>query len=190
MNSLDQLSDLDAHSHVLFYEDKSNIERLMSYTDDNAICVEVGIFEKLKTAITDKYKIEKYPALLYRGSIIYDGDDIEERIKEIDSKNIHETKVFLDNFVLKKGITVFVKGTLEEPYCGYTKKLAALFEESGIKDVKNFNVLTDLNLKYYIKLVNKSRSFPMVYINGKFSGGLEATRTLISSGKLHDLMKF
>ncbi len=165
---------LEGHAYILFYFMKSpETEKLLMHSDENTCCVDLSTSERLAKIISDKYKIEQFPALLYRKGIVYPTDNVPKRLAEIDSQNISAIKKFLDTFLLEDGFTVFIKGTIEKPYCKYTKQLVKKLQELSIHNIKDFDIFTDENMRYYLKIINSWNTYPMIYHNKKFIGGLD-----------------
>ncbi|KAI5169982.1 hypothetical protein PAEPH01_1148 [Pancytospora epiphaga] len=173
--------ELSEHTYVILYtEMDSRFDKLIAYTDDDCYLIDINGNDHLYKEIMDAYdNILELPALLYRGSPVSADMDVSEELNRIDSENIKKTGDFVSGFLQPVGITVFIKGTIVKPYCKFTKQLVSIFTEFGFKNVKDFNILTDNKLRYYIKILNKWPSFPMIYINGKFIGGLDSFKSLL-----------
>jgi len=98
-------------------------------------------------------------------------------MKKIIEEKINSCKVFL-----------FMKGTPEDPQCGFSAQIVSIFEELGI-EFKSFDVLSDENIRQGIKEYADWPTIPQLYINGKFIGGCDIVRELAASGELQGLVK-
>lgn len=178
---------LSKYTYVVFYEEESQaVENLLMHTDDNCSCVDVSVSYELKKLVCESFQILELPAMLYRDGLVYPKDDIPSRLDQIDAENIKATEEFLSAFVLTNGVTVFIKGTIKEPYCKFTKQLVALMNEIGLRNVKDFNIFTDEKLRFYMKKVNSWETFPMIYIDGKFVGGLDSFKALMRESAIEE----
>lgn len=174
------LEELGKYTYVVLYSEKTpRVDKLLAHTDDDCCCIDVSTSDDLRDMISNAYQIVGYPVMLYRGKTVYPEDSIPERLDTIDSEKCAAVKAFLADFVLEDGLTVFIKGTLEKPYCKFTKQLVACISEKNIGPVKDFDIFTDPDLRYYMKQLNGWPTFPMIYINGKFIGGLDVFKDLI-----------
>lgn len=69
-------------------------------------------------------------------------------------------------------IMVFIKGTPSEPKCGFSRQLIAILREHQVK-FGFFNILKDDSVRQGLKAFSDWPTFPQVYINGEFQGGLD-----------------
>lgn len=185
------INPIENSNYVVFYDKQDrNYEKLLMHTDDeNTICIDLSTSEELSSSLKTHYKIATLPALLYENGVVYTSGDIEEQLSLIDHNHIKTTEEFIKNFVLEKGVTVFIKGTIENPYCKYTKELVRRLKALNIKNIKEFNIFTDKRLRKYLKNVNSWQTYPMIYVDNKFIGGLDAFINYVDNdGKFDELL--
>ena len=82
---------------------------------------------------------------------------------------------------------MFIKGTKEEPFCKFTKRLLALLQPYGY-DFECFNIFTDENVRQWLKVYSKWPTFPQVYINQKFVGGIDVVQELVDEGEFDGMV--
>lgn len=63
-------------------------------------------------------------------------------------------------------LMVFIKGTPEQPRCGFTKKLLALMRDNSIDKYGYFDILSDQTVRDGLKKISNWPTYPQVYING------------------------
>lgn len=97
-------------------------------------------------------------------------------IKNLIEQKINSSKVFL-----------FMKGTPEDPQCGFSAQVVSILNELGI-EFASFDVLSDENIRQGIKEYANWPTIPQLYINGKFIGGCDIVRELAASGELMELI--
>ena len=79
-------------------------------------------------------------------------------------------------------IVLFMKGTPEQPQCGYSRKIVELLTPMKYFSV---NVLDDPALKESLKL--EWPTFPQLWVKGKLVGGVDIVEELHESGGFDDL---
>ena len=99
------------------------------------------------------------------------NEEMKKKIEEL----IHSKKVFL-----------FMKGTPEEPACGFSMKVIEILNQLRI-GYGFFNVLEDEKIREGIKEYARWPTIPQLYINGTFIGGCDITVELAESGELQRL---
>ena len=97
-------------------------------------------------------------------------------IKQIIEERINSSKVFL-----------FMKGTPEDPQCGFSAQVVSILNDLGI-EFDSFDVLSDENIRQGVKEYANWPTIPQLYINGKFIGGCDIVRELVASGELLEMV--
>ncbi|XP_071947664.1 glutaredoxin-3-like [Antedon mediterranea] len=82
---------------------------------------------------------------------------------------------------------VFIKGTPQEPRCGFSKQLVQIFNESNIK-FSTFNILTDDSVRQGLKKLSDWPTYPQVYVKGELIGGLDIIKEMKESGDLESTL--
>jgi len=83
---------------------------------------------------------------------------------------------------------LFMKGSPDEPRCGFSKKIVALLEEQKVQ-FAHFDILTDESVRQGLKVLNKWPTFPQVIIDGELVGGLDIVKEMADNGELQELLK-
>ena len=78
----------------------------------------------------------------------------------------------LTGLVAKNRIVVFIKGSPEEPRCGFSRKMVALLQKHHI-EFEYFDILTDNDVRQGLKKLAKWPTFPQVWVENEFMGGLD-----------------
>lgn len=81
---------------------------------------------------------------------------------------------------------IFIKGTKEEPKCKFTRRLVG--ELLPGYDYKTYNILKDERIRQWLKVYTKWPTFPQLFIQGKFVGGIDVVSELISEGEFLDMV--
>ncbi len=97
---------------------------------------------------------------------------VEDQIREMVTTN----KVFL-----------FMKGTPQEPQCGFSQQSVAVLSQLNAK-FGTFDVLSNEEIRQGIKDYANWPTIPQLYIEGKFIGGCDIMRQMSESGELQKLL--
>ncbi|KAI6204925.1 hypothetical protein M3Y94_00733400 [Aphelenchoides besseyi] len=82
-------------------------------------------------------------------------------------------------------VVMFMKGTPEEPMCGFSRTAKVVLEHHGIK-YKSYDVLEDDDLRSGIKEFSDWPTIPQIYVKGKFIGGSDILKQMHMDGIFHE----
>ncbi|CAO3680923.1 unnamed protein product [Umbelopsis ramanniana] len=96
----------------------------------------------------------------------------------------------LDQAVKDNEVVLFMKGTPDEPMCGFSRAAVQIMQVQGVDfgKIKTFNVLEDAELREGVKEYSEWPTIPQVYIKGDFVGGCDILLNMHQSGDLEDLL--
>jgi Grx4 family monothiol glutaredoxin len=100
------------------------------------------------------------------------------------SKMFNKIEATLKTFPLM----TFIKGTPQEPKCGFTEQLLEVLKNLKVK-FGYFDILSDENMRNWLRYYAKWITYPQVYVEGKLVGGLDVTKDLVKSGKFQEMIK-
>lgn len=95
-------------------------------------------------------------------------------------------KARIDKLILDNPVILFMKGSKDNPQCGFSKQ--ALHILSSLSDVSVVDVLADMELREGIKAYSSWPTIPQLYINGQFIGGCDIINELYQKRELHHLL--
>ncbi|KAM9090529.1 glutaredoxin-related protein 5, mitochondrial [Neophocaena asiaeorientalis asiaeorientalis] len=95
----------------------------------------------------------------------------------------------LDALVKKDRVVVFLKGTPEQPQCGFSNAVVQILRLHGVRDYAAYNVLDDPQLRQGIKDYSNWPTIPQVYLNGEFVGGCDILLQMHQNGDLVEELK-
>ena len=81
----------------------------------------------------------------------------------------------------------FIKGTRDEPRCGFTRQLIEILKNKNIK-YGTFDILSDNEVREGLKKYSNWPTYPQVYINSELIGGLDIIKELVENGELDPLI--
>ncbi|KAF9762320.1 Monothiol glutaredoxin-5 [Nosema granulosis] len=177
--------EIDYSDKLVFYDEDPHFEvdssfRFIKLTN-----------KTLSDSICEVYGIENLPCILFYGQKIYQNEDYQSRISEIESKkNVILNRRIKD--ILNSGkIVLFMKGSIEEPYCRFSKRLVEILKtlDVDLDNVVYYDVLMNDEMREQIKETNQWPTFPQLFINREFIGGYDIVCELQETNQLEKLIK-
>jgi Grx4 family monothiol glutaredoxin len=96
-------------------------------------------------------------------------------------------KARLEGLVNSSPVMVFIKGTPEEPKCGFSGKLVHILKQEKIP-FSSFDILSDDEVRQGLKVLSNWPSYPQLYIKGELVGGSDIVMEMHKSGELKKLL--
>ena len=90
--------------------------------------------------------------------------------------------------VNKAPLMIFMNGKPAEPLCEFSRTLIGILWDARLV-YDHFNVLSDKNVHQGIKTLSNFMTYPQVFVNGVFVGGLDTIKRLKESGDLVEKLK-
>jgi len=141
-----------------------------------------------------------YPQLYAKGKLL-GGLDVVKQLVEDDeflecipqiAFNPEAAKksiqIRLKELTNKSPLMVFLKGTPDNPVCGFSAKIVELLKRLGVKRMGHFNILEDNEVRQNLKEFSNWPTYPQVYIDGKLVGGLDVCKEMSEDGDLKDML--
>jgi len=94
----------------------------------------------------------------------------------------------IENDIKNNKIVIFMKGTLEQPMCGFSGRAVQILQSYG-SPVKGHNVLASEELRQGIKEFTNWPTIPQIFIKGEFVGGADIIAEMHENGELAGLLK-
>lgn len=94
----------------------------------------------------------------------------------------------ISDIVSGNDVVLFMKGTKERPMCGFSGTVLRILNAFNL-NIKDVNILSDVEFKESVKKYTDWPTFPQLYINNKFVGGCDIIVDMYKSGELESLLK-
>ena len=94
---------------------------------------------------------------------------------------------FIDNEVKANDIVLFMKGTPQQPMCGFSGQIVQILDYLGVP-YKGLNVLESDELRQGIKVYSNWPTVPQLYVKGEFVGGCDIVREMFQANELQQLL--
>lgn len=93
----------------------------------------------------------------------------------------------IQNIVDSHKVVVFMKGTADQPQCGFSARTVEALHTLGV-DFQAINVLQDPALRQGIKEFSQWPTIPQVYVDKEFIGGSDIVTQMAANGELHQAL--
>ncbi|KAJ3009054.1 Glutaredoxin 3 [Thoreauomyces humboldtii] len=93
----------------------------------------------------------------------------------------------LKDLVSSNEVMVFIKGTPQQPRCGFSRTLVGLLGDVNVK-YGSFNILADDDVRQGLKEYSNWPTFPQVYVRGELVGGLDIVKEMVESGEFQKMV--
>jgi monothiol glutaredoxin len=89
----------------------------------------------------------------------------------------------IDRMVASSDVFLFIKGTPQQPLCGFSANTVAVMDALGLR-YSSFDVLSDESIRAAAKEYSRWPTFPQVYLRGEFIGGNDIVTEMFHNGEL------
>ncbi|MBV9509128.1 MAG: Grx4 family monothiol glutaredoxin [Caulobacteraceae bacterium] len=90
---------------------------------------------------------------------------------------------FIADTVASNDVVLFMKGTPEQPQCGFSAVTVQILDHLGA-DFVGVNVLQSDALRQGVKTFSDWPTIPQLYVKGEFVGGCDIVRQMFEAGEL------
>ena len=97
-------------------------------------------------------------------------------------------KKILDELIASNDVVLFMKGTADQPMCGFSAKVVAILMNHEVK-FQDVNILESNELREEIKVYSNWPTIPQLYIKGEFIGGCDIVTEMEKCGELKESLK-
>ena len=99
-----------------------------------------------------------------------------------------QTKNIIKNHIDNNDVCLFMKGTPEEPQCGFSMAVSNMLKILEVK-FNGVNVLADQSIREGIKVYSDWPTIPQLYIKKEFVGGCDIVKEMYENGELTKLLE-
>tara|TARA_Y100001935_G_C16948042_1_gene333314 strand:- start:94 stop:411 length:318 start_codon:yes stop_codon:yes gene_type:complete len=98
-----------------------------------------------------------------------------------------EQKDLVENTINSNKIFVMLKGTPEQPRCGFSNRVVQVLNHFDI-EYGSLNVFENIELMNLIKEYSNWPTTPQLYVNGELIGGCDIVEELAQTGELKNIL--
>ena len=99
-----------------------------------------------------------------------------------------DVDAFLQKFVDSNNVALFMKGTPEQPQCGFSYQVVKILHMLDA-DFTAMNVLDNPLVREGVKEFSQWPTIPQLYVNGEFIGGCDIVTSMYQDGSLEETLK-
>jgi monothiol glutaredoxin len=94
-----------------------------------------------------------------------------------------EIRDFLQNAIGENKVMLFMKGTPDEPRCGFSMRTSAALNAMGVRYAA-MDILPDPRIREELSALSGWPTIPQLFIDGKLVGGCDIVMEMYESGEL------
>ncbi|XP_010686506.2 monothiol glutaredoxin-S17 [Beta vulgaris subsp. vulgaris] len=94
----------------------------------------------------------------------------------------------LQQLINSHTVMLFMKGSPEEPQCGFSQKVINILKEEKVK-FGSFDILADQEVREGLKKFSNWPTYPQLYCKGELLGGCDIIISMHESGELKDVFR-
>lgn len=147
---------------------------------------------EVRQGLKEYSKWPTFPQLYINGELIGGLDILRELDESGELKTMLPKKQSLEDklkrLINQSGVVVFMKGSPDEPKCGFSRQLIGILSEIDVP-FTTFDILKDDEVRQGLKTFSNWPTYPQVYVKGELIGGLDIIEELNDSGELVSTLK-
>jgi monothiol glutaredoxin len=90
---------------------------------------------------------------------------------------------FIQNAITENRVMLFMKGTPEQPACGFSMRTSAALNALGVQYAA-LDILPDPRIRQELSAISNWPTIPQLFIDGELIGGCDIVTELYESGEL------
>ena len=94
-----------------------------------------------------------------------------------------EIRDFIQNAIGEHRVVLFMKGTPEQPACGFSMRTAAALNALGV-EYAALDVLPDPRIRQELSAISNWPTIPQLFVEGELVGGCDIVTEMYESGEL------
>ena len=98
-----------------------------------------------------------------------------------------EIRSFLQQAIDENPVMLFMKGTPDQPACGFSMRASGALNALGVKYAA-LDILPDPRIREELSGISNWPTIPQLFVNGKLVGGCDIMLEMYESGELADLL--
>ncbi len=100
------------------------------------------------------------------------------------NEEIHD---FIQNAIDEHRVMLFMKGTPEQPACGFSMRTSAALNALGV-EYSALDILPDPRIRQELSAISNWPTIPQLFIDGELVGGCDIVTEMYETGELAELL--
>ena len=93
----------------------------------------------------------------------------------------------IEQAIAENPVILFMKGTPEQPMCGFSARTAAALQALGAPFAA-VDILPDPRIRQELSALSNWPTIPQLFVNGELVGGCDIVTEMYESGELHQTL--
>ena len=98
-----------------------------------------------------------------------------------------EIREFIENAIAENPVMLFMKGSPEQPACGFSARTAACLNALGVRYAA-LDILPDQRIREELSGLSGWPTIPQLFVKGELVGGADIVAELYQSGELASVL--
>ena len=98
-----------------------------------------------------------------------------------------EIRTFLQQAIDENSVMLFMKGTPDQPACGFSMRSSAALNALGVQYAA-LDILPDPRIRQELSALSNWPTIPQLFVKGKLVGGCDIMLEMYESGELAELL--
>ena len=98
-----------------------------------------------------------------------------------------EIRDFLQNAIDENRVMLVMKGTPEQPACGFSMRTAAVLNTMNVQYAA-LDILPDPRIRQELSALSNWPTTPQLFVDGELVGGSDIVMEMFESGELHEAL--
>ena len=98
-----------------------------------------------------------------------------------------EIRAFLQQAIDENPVMLFMKGTPEQPACGFSMRTSGALNSLGVRYAA-LDILPDPRIRQELSGISNWPTIPQLFVNGNLVGGCDIVTEMYESGELAELL--
>jgi monothiol glutaredoxin len=99
-----------------------------------------------------------------------------------------EIREFIGSAIAENPVMLFMKGSPEQPACGFSARTAACLNALGVRYAA-LDILPDQRIREELSGLSGWPTIPQLFVNGELVGGADIVTEMYESGELAELLE-
>ena len=98
-----------------------------------------------------------------------------------------EIRSFIDNAIKENRVMLFMKGTPQQPACGFSMRASGALNALGVKYAA-LDILPDPRIREELSALSGWPTIPQLFVDGELIGGSDIVMEMYESGELAETL--
>ena len=98
-----------------------------------------------------------------------------------------EIRKFLESAISENEVMLFMKGTPDQPRCGFSMRTSAALNSLGVRYAA-MDILPDPRIREELSTISDWPTIPQLFVHGKLVGGCDIVTEMFQEGELQPLV--